>query len=150
MPLPDQAVELRESFEERKLSAEEKRGQAALVTAWFAYGPLEFRRHEGGGWGWGATVRNASDLPVFDVRAAFHRVEEPVKGLRWTPMTCGTSLTAIRVLPPAAERRLEIPPDVASQYPTCNDTVYVVSVTFTDAVGNRWERDPRGALNPRS
>jgi hypothetical protein len=65
-------------------------------------------------------------------------------------MTCGTSLTAIRVLPPAAERRLEIPPDVASQYPTCNDTVYVASVTFTDGAGNRWEGDPRRALNQRS
>ena len=30
------------------------------------------------------------------------------------------------------------------------DRTYVVSVEFTDAAGSRWERDPRGALNPRS
>jgi hypothetical protein len=30
----------------------------------------------------------------------------------------------------------------------CNDKVYVVSIWFTDAAGSRWERDPRGALNP--
>ena len=31
-----------------------------------------------------------------------------------------------------------------------DNTVYVVSISFTDAAGNRWERDPRGALIPRS
>ena len=31
-----------------------------------------------------------------------------------------------------------------------SDSVYAVSIEFTDASGNRWERDPRGALVPRS
>ena len=31
-----------------------------------------------------------------------------------------------------------------------SDSVYAVSIEFTDAAGNRWERDPRGALVPRT
>ena len=59
---------------------------------------------------WGATVRNASDLPVFDVRAAFHRVTEPVRGLGWTPVPAGTSLKSIRVLPPLSAGTSRSPP----------------------------------------
>jgi hypothetical protein len=65
-------------------------------------------------------------------------------------MSAGTSLKSIRVLPPHTERHLPIAPDLAAQDPKCDDDVYVASITFTDAAGNRWERDPRGALNPIS
>jgi hypothetical protein len=33
---------------------------------------------------------------------------------------------------------------------SCSDKVYTVSITFTDAAGNRTEREPRGALNRSS
>ncbi len=95
-------------------------------------------------------VRNNSDLPVLDVRAAFHRVDEPIKGLGWTPLPAGSSLKSIRVLPPHTERHLPIAPDIAAQDPQCDDDVYVASIMFTDAAGNKWVRDPRGALNPIS
>jgi hypothetical protein len=142
-----QAKELRKSLEERLHAAEEKRrAQAAQVTTWFAKQP-----HANGPFAeWGAMVRNNSDLPVLDVRAAFHRVDEPVKGLGWTPLSAGTSLASIRVLPPHAERHLPIAPDTAAQDPQCDADVYVASITFTDTAGNKWERDPRGALNPLS
>ena len=144
-----QAKELQGSLEEREREAEERRrGQASMVATWFAWAPIADAFVSGSDWG--ATVRNASDLSVFDVRAAFHRVTEPVKGLGWEPMSTGKSLKSIRVLPPLTERHLQIAPDFAAQDPKCDDDVYVASITFTDAAGNKWERDPRGALNPLS
>ena len=142
-----QAEELREALEERRHAAEEKRrAQAAQVTTWFAKQP-----HSNGPFAeWGAMIRNNSDLPILDVGAAFHRVAEPVKGLGWTPLPVGTSLKSVRVLPPRTERHLPIAPDTAAQDPQCDDDVYVASITFTDAAGNRWERDARGALKPFS
>jgi hypothetical protein len=140
-----QAKQLQESLEERRQAADEKRrAQAAQVTTWFKEQP-----HVNGPYAaWGAMVRNNSGLPVLDVRAAFHQVAEPVKGLGWTPVAVGTSLESIRVLPPHTERHLPIAPDLAAQEPKYDDDTYVASITFTDAAGNRWERDPRGALKP--
>jgi|ERR1700722_3438738 len=143
-----QASELRESLEERKCSAEkERRGQAALVTAWFASFPVPTR---GPAFSyWGAAVRNASDLPVFDVRVSFYFIEEPVAGMEWTPVLRGSAPKAIQVLPPQDERSVYIPDDIARQ-DECSDQVYAVGITFADAAGNNWERDPRGALKPLS
>jgi len=63
-----QAAELRESLAERKREAKEKHSaQAAQVTAWFG----QQVRMNGTISGWGAMVRNASNLPVFDVRISF-------------------------------------------------------------------------------
>src|ERR1700690_1382961 len=71
-----QAQELRESLDERKRQAEEQRkSQATKVTAWLD------RPHTSDPAlavvvGWGARIRNASDQPIFDVRAFFHHVAE--------------------------------------------------------------------------
>jgi hypothetical protein len=48
------------------------------------------------------------------------------------------------------DRFVEIPEQVRDMIDQVDDSIYVVSVEFTDAAGNRWERDPRGALVPRS
>jgi hypothetical protein len=40
-------------------------------------------------------------------------------------------------------------PKEASPYPEEDDgTAYRPSIKFSDAYGNRWERNPRGMLNP--
>jgi hypothetical protein len=39
---------------------------------------------------------------------------------------------------------------LAARDQKCDDGVYVASITFTDAAWSRWEREPRGALNPIS
>lgn len=142
-----QAADLRESLKERERDAQERReGQAASVAAWFAEGqPLA--------WGddpWGATARNASALPVYDIRAGFYCIDEPVRGLGWTSVACGTSTEMLRVLPPGETYHFFIPLDVRSQRTECSADVYAVGITFTDAAGNRWERDPRGTLKPLS
>ena len=135
-----QAEELKRVAEDRQ------RDQAAAVAAWFAVGPHPM----GVGQAWGAMIRNASGLPVFDVRVFFHYIAEPVTGHGWEPVLRGSSIEMVRVLPPMAERHVVIPEEVVRQMDQCSDEVYAVSITFTDAAGNRWERDPRGALSPRT
>ena len=140
-----QARELQKSLDEREREAEERRqGQASQVAAWFATAKIIAQGDEP----WGATVLNASGLPVYDIRAGFYCIDEPVRGLGWTPVACGTSTEMHRVLPPGEKYHFFIPLDVRSQRTECNAEVYTVSITFTDAAGNRWERDPRGALKP--
>lgn len=139
-----QAKELRESLDERQREAgERQRSQATKVTAWFGLA-------KPGGGQWGAWIRNGSDLPVFDVRTFFHHVHEIQTGSRWEPVMRGSLMDEIRVLPPQADRFFDIPLEIKRHVIECDDSVFIVSIEFTDASGNRWERDPRGALNPRN
>jgi hypothetical protein len=62
----------------------------------------------------------------------------------------GGPLERIRILQPQEERFIQIPENVSGQMTDISDSNYVVSIEFTDAAGNRWERDPRGALVLRS
>jgi hypothetical protein len=64
-------------------------------------------------------------------------------------MMRGGPVEKIRVLPPQQDRFIEIPAQVRNMIKECDDRVYAVSIEFTDADGNRWERDPRRALVPR-
>ena len=43
-----------------------------------------------------------------------------------------------------------IPEEIRIQSEQCSDSVYTASIWFTDAAGNWWERDARGALKPLS
>jgi len=138
-----QAREIRASLEQRERAAdEERRNQAARVTAWFAQPAPEDP--------WGAIIRNASDLPILDVRTFFNYIAEKWQGGDWEPVMRGGPVEKIRVLPPQQDRFIEIPAQVRNMIKECDDSVYAVSIEFTDADGNRWERDPRGALVPRS
>jgi len=138
-----QAREIRASLEQRERAVEEqRRSQAARVTAWFG-------RPAGGG-PWGAIIRNASDLPILDVRTFFNYIAEKWPGGDWEPVPRGGPIEKIRVLPPQEDRFVEIPERVQNQMDAVSDSVYAVSIEFTDAAGNRWERDPRGALVSRT
>jgi hypothetical protein len=53
-------------------------------------------------------------------------------------------------IPARADRFYEIPEQVRNMIDQVDDSIYVAGVEFTDAAGNRWERDPRGTLVPRS
>jgi hypothetical protein len=67
-----QALEIRASLEQRERAAEEeRRSQAAKVTAWFT--------EERNGI-WGVHIRNASDLPAVDVRTFFNYIAEKWPG----------------------------------------------------------------------
>jgi len=137
-----QASELRASLEQRERAADEQRRmQAVMVTAFLA----EDHRDT-----WGARVCNDSSLPVVDVRTFFNYVaEKPTEGDQ-EPRMLGGPAEKIRILPPHADRFVEIPEQVRNQMSEVSDSQYAVSIEFTDAAGNHWERDPRGALVPRS
>lgn len=145
-----QAAELRESLEERKREAEkQRRGQAATVTGWLDMREADQKLRPR----WLACIRNASGESVFDVRVFFHLIHRE-GGPGWVPVGQGgppPSETA-PVLPPMTDLPVEIPQrvhDMFGRIPV-SDRTCVVSFEFTDAAGNRWERDPRGALNPRA
>ena len=124
------------------------------MAAWFGWysEPLTAIRDERVGVDPAAIIRNASDLPVFDIRAFFHYVDETQPGGQWQPVMRGGPVERIRVLAPHSEGFILIPANVRSTFGSAsiNSSTCVVSIEFTDATGNRWERDPRGALNPRS
>jgi len=137
-----QAAELNASLLERTHDAEErKRAQAARVTASFVLTPGKL---------WAALIRNASDLPILDVRIFFHYVAEKWQGCDLEPQILGGPMERIRILPPHEERFVAIPENVWSQMTDVSANSHVVSIEFTDAAGNRWERDPRGDLNART
>ena len=137
-----QASEIRASLEQRERAGEEeRRSQAAQVTAWFEQTP---------GKTWAGHIRNASDLPIFDVRTFFHYVAEKWPGGDWDPQMLGGPVEKIRVFPPHQDLFVPIPENVWSQMTDVSVNSHVVSIEFTDAAGNYWERDPRGALVPRS
>lgn len=143
-----QAAELRESLKERDRSADDrKRRQATGVVAW-----IEKSRDSGDLFaGWGARIRNATDLPIFNVRVFFHLISRQ-DGSDWVPVSIGgppPDETA-PVVPPTADRFVPIPAKIVPMFGSIeiSDRSCLVSFEFTDASGNRWERDPRGALNP--
>jgi gas vesicle protein len=140
-----QAQELTESLAERKREAEEqRRGQAGQVAAWFGHrtSPAATRS-------WGAFVRNESPLPVYNVRVFFsylsarHPASED-----WAAVPIGGPADRDRVMPPRSEQFIAMPENVRamSGQTEITDNAYGVSIEFADAWGNRWERNPRGAL----
>jgi hypothetical protein len=124
--------------------ADDRRAQAEKVAAWFAVDP---RKRDGyGNADWGAVIKNASDLPIIDVRPAFYLVEDNRPGQQWVPVFRGSPVSRVLVIPPGTQKFVGIPEDVWTTYHTVSDDVYVVAIEFTDTAGNRWKRDPRGAL----
>jgi hypothetical protein len=64
----------------------------------------------------------------------------------------GGPVERIRLLPPRSDGFIPIPANVRSTFGnvSIDASTCVVSFEFTDANGNHWERDPRGALVLRS
>src|SRR5216684_3671193 len=77
-----QAREISASLEQRERDADEqRRSQAAKVTAW-----LTRPKTDGP---WEACIRNASGLPIFDVRTFFHAIHKRPEGGGWEPVGQG-------------------------------------------------------------
>jgi hypothetical protein len=151
------AARLAADVEQAAQREADRRAQARGITSWFAYFPLSLHgtpvrelvptaNHP---FTWGGAVRNASELPIFDVRLFYFRVNDPQDGRPWTATQVFASVDIIRVIPPGQTRNEELPDRVRTQYKDCDDQVYVVGIEFTDANGVRWYRDERGALKER-
>jgi hypothetical protein len=153
-----QAEELSESLAERKRQAEQqRRAQASQVAAWFGQGdvplPIAVAMRAGAPAvtaAWGAWIRNESALPALSVRVFFNYIHaETAVSEDWQAVMRGGPVSMIRVLPPRTERFVEIPDEVRTKIPECDESVYAVSMEFMDAAGIRWVRDARGALKER-
>lgn len=117
-------------------------GQAEKVTAW----PSVVRSNPAdpdSAPAWGATVRNASELPVYQVHVEFVPIE------RWQ----GMSVVIIEVIPPGdwnvSGRKVYPKPDQAAPRPEVWDMperTYVTELRFTDTNGQTWRRDRHGVL----
>jgi hypothetical protein len=120
-----------------------RRAQASKVAAWFELYVADDQVN----FVWGAAVRNASELPILDVRVFFYWVTDPHDGSPWTAEQRYASIDRLRVIPPDQTRHLMLPDRVQAMAEQCNDQVYLVGIEFTDANGSRWIRDERGALH---
>lgn len=144
-----QAEELEASLLQRKHAAEDqKRAQANKVAAWFGWQDIPGRSIADDPGGWGAFIRNASDLPIFDVRVFFNWVNENFDG-SWSPANRGGPIERTRVIPPEKTSFVPIPESVQNMHDpgSITEQNFVVSIEFTDVAGHKWERDARGALN---
>jgi len=138
-----QAKELTESLIGRKTEAENaRRAQAAKVTAWFGYRVRGDITSDVG-----AVIDNGSDLPILDVRVFFHWVNETSDGT-WTVANRGGPIERMRVIPAKHRSFVEMPEQIRTMTAEVNEQVYVVSLEYTDAAGQRWVRDPHGGLVP--
>jgi len=154
------AAERRQTEAERAAQREaDRRAQANKVTAWFdSYraGVPRDQYYPGSPavatapTTWGAAIQNASELPIFDVRVSFYRVNDPGNGSSWTADLRYTPPERFRVIAPSHIRHFDLPSTVPKTGEECNDYVYVVGVEFTDASGVRWMRDAHGALVDQS
>lgn len=116
--------------------AAEREAQASKVAAWYDWS----------GKTWGAVVKNASDLPVYDVHMIFCIAADLgserswLDGFKWSPL----QLTA--VVPPG-ETLVELDNTICLDREAKRDkTKWQVALSFSDAAGNRWARDPGGGL----
>lgn len=148
-------VERRRAVEERAAARETvRRAQASKVTAWFDFytpgiqpdigrpvpQPPDFLQA-------GAAVRNASELPVFDVRVFFYWVNDRGDGGPWTTELRYASQQSLRVIPPGQTSHHRLPENVRGMAEECNGQLYLVGIEFTDANGTRWVRDERAVLH---
>jgi cbb3-type cytochrome oxidase subunit 3 len=130
-----QERELRAVQDERERQAAERReAQARQIAAWFGgeiMPPLDIPDQD-----WGAHIRNASLLPVFDIRVFFHFVQTrdggivDARGLSWYPVDRGGPAEPVRVIAPGQRRFVRIPDAIKNMVDRCDAQTYVVAIHF--------------------
>jgi len=116
--------------------------QAELVTAWPAVvrsNPADPDSRPA----WGAQVRNASELPIYQAQIEFVPIERGT----------GRGSVIVEVLPPGdwlvSGRKIYIRPDKPEPHPDIWDIqerTFVIELRFTDTYGQVWHRDKQGVL----
>src|SRR5215469_5818780 len=138
-------------------NAAERRGQASVIAAWYTTWQAEstlYHLRGGEPVTWprpshsGAVIRNASGLPVYDVRVSFCVPVDPLAGLTWRQGQRYTSPELTPVVPPG-DTHVPLPDDVwAREQAEGSEPQWIVAIEFIDTDGHRWLRDPRGRLSP--
>jgi hypothetical protein len=125
-----------------RLEQEGTRRQANQICGW--YGVMnELAEHASGadipGTGWGAIIRNASDLPVYNVMIFFY-----YKADLAVQESSRRGDLAVSVVPPG-ESFLPAPQSVLDQADSPDR--HVVAMMFRDAAGLIWTRETDGELS---
>jgi hypothetical protein len=136
----------------RDLLADSERiaAQAAEVAAWSGRTKAEtFVSSDGPDtWQeWGAVIRNASGLPVYGLRVWFCDPADPAPGSELRTLQWYESPELTDVLPPG-DAFVSPPREITKRRAAGSTERWLVAVEFTDAVGARWLREPRGKLTP--
>ncbi|MEU8301137.1 hypothetical protein AB0C04_28095 [Micromonospora sp. NPDC048909] len=133
----------RAELDRRERAADDRRAQAALVSAWYGRS-AEATDAFGGQWrtyAWGGWVLNASDSPIYDARITF-LLADGEDHYEWPAAT-------IRVIPPfRGEQFVKVDPEVRESISE-EDWKHNLEVTlvFRDAAGRRWQRGHDGYLH---
>jgi hypothetical protein len=121
----------------------ERRTQADKVAAWWGH-PVEpdgrVRTNL-----WKVCVRNASDLPIYDITLLLLAPDEQADGT-WAPIPLGSFPAPVAAVPPSDTIYVDVPSPVAGDVRFVADKNNIIGVEFRDATGTRWKRDPQGVL----
>jgi hypothetical protein len=122
----------------------EARAQAERIAAWPSLWEVDDPDDTEPGFVWGAAIRNASDLPAYQVHVQF----TPIGG------SGGEGTIVIELVPPGSWR-LEggaLSPATGGQSLPAREVtdalprVFQIGLRFMDAAGRTWNRDVRGVL----
>ena len=146
-------IEMRRDREMRR--ERERSEQAAVVAAWHD----EMRADRGDA----ILLRNGSPLPIYDVQVGLVDLDEAVRGRRphaqYLRRRRAGSTSPCRSPLFRQDRRIPYPQDLAGQmYDSYGNPTFQVGrvrrmgmiVTFWDAAGRGWWRDPTGQLKRRA
>ena len=140
----------RQAADDRRLAAEDhrraeadrnarlddqRRAQANKVAAWWTPRPVR-----------GASIRNASELPIRDVRTTFYQIDRPHPVGPWDAVLLAMTTSEVLVIPPGGALLDRVPETIKHTIVNADTDSFAVGIEFTDAGGIRWERDPHGAL----
>jgi hypothetical protein len=119
----------REHRREAERSEDERRAQAARISAW-----IEMGRKVDGTRELAFHIHNASDMPIYDVELPLPtRTEEEF------------AAEFVGLVPPGQTIRRAAPAEWLRSYVEPEP----VQIEFLDSAGRRWTRDEQGALAPR-
>jgi len=116
----------REHRREAERSEDERRAQAARISAW-----VELHRKPDGGRELAFHIHNASDMPIYDV-------ELPMPA----PQGQERAAEFVGLVPPGQTIRRSAPHDWLRTYVEPEP----VEIEFLDSAGRRWTRDEQGKL----
>jgi hypothetical protein len=95
--------------------------------------------------GWAAFIKNASDLPIYDVDIDFYYVTSH-SSVGNIPGRRGGLAETIAVLPPQDGMQVPAHSSILGLVDPDQQKNHMVAVEFRDAAGNRWRRDIHGKL----
>lgn len=144
----DRRDKAREVARQAELDKERRQSQAALVAVWYSRTsedtPLAMMPFVIPGWA--AFVRNASDLPIYDVTACFLPRWYRLDQAPGQDDKMGAVRLSLPVVPP--RETVDFPLPGVIEYEGDDPSGYAVAVSFRDAAGMEWERDVEGYLRP--